>query len=402
LNTIDLRHAHRRALPPLLLTSDEGAFAHNTLKVRVPAILRETMTRNAFPPHIVASLEELHGELTAGHIRGLLEDTPDRAFWDAVSAPHIGKTWLDVPWYWAEAYFYRRILEATHYFQPGIWAGFDPFAAKKLSEWRPDAAPASVEILLSALPDHPDARLEMLLHASVWGNRTDLSYEIAAGLGGASAPQGERHLLLRDDSEAVIGYLSQHHGAKMAVIADNAGTELVMDLALIEWLLDSGAASCVHLHLKPQPFFVSDAMIADVINALDALGGDGKAAALAGRLRRLIRQDRLRLETHPAYATSLCIFEFPDDLFASLARFDLVLIKGDANYRRLVGDAHWPTTTPFAAATAYFPASLVALRTMKSELIVGLDPGQAEAAAAQDPDWMVNGKRGVIQARLPI
>jgi hypothetical protein len=38
------------------------------------------------------------------------------------------------------------------------------------------------------------------------------------------------------------------------------------------------------------------------------------------------------------------------------------------------------------------------LRTLKGELIVGLKPGQAEAVAAADPAWLVNGRRGVIQA----
>jgi len=28
------------SLPPLLLTSDAGSFAHDTLRIRVPAILR--------------------------------------------------------------------------------------------------------------------------------------------------------------------------------------------------------------------------------------------------------------------------------------------------------------------------------------------------------------------------
>jgi hypothetical protein len=142
-------------------------------------------------------------------------------------------------------------------------------------------------------------------------------------------------------------------------------------------------------------------MPADFLNALDALdavGGD--ARALAQRLRGALRQGRLLIETHPAYATGLFFFELPDDLFAVLGQFDLVFLKGDVNYRRLVGDAHWPPTTSFARATAYFPAPLVALRTLKAELIVGLEPGQAEETAAQDPEWLINGKRGVIQARL--
>jgi hypothetical protein len=74
-----------------------------------------------------------------------------------------------------------------------------------------------------------------------------------------------------------------------------------------------------------------------------------------------------------------------------------VISKGDANYRRLVGDCHWDPTTPFQIAAGYFPTTLVALRTLKAELIVGLRQGEAERFQAQDPAWRVNGKRGVIQ-----
>jgi hypothetical protein len=66
----------------------------------------------------------------------------------------------------------------------------------------------------------------------------------------------------------------------------------------------------------------------------------------------------------------------------------------------LVGDRHWPRQTPFAAVTAHFPAPVVALRTFKSELVVGLAEGQAEREEAADRDWLVNGRRGVIQAAL--
>jgi hypothetical protein len=34
---------------------------------------------------------------------------------------------------------------------------------------------------------------------------------------------------------------------------------------------------------------------------------------------------------------------------------------------------------------------------LKSRLAVGLQPGQAEAATLQDPDWLVDGKWGQIQ-----
>jgi hypothetical protein len=392
------------------MTSEPGSFAANTLAVRVPAILRDTIAANDFAPDIVAdiaaSLEDLHTELTTGRIRPLAEDAPDVAFWNRASASYFGHTWLDVPWYWAEAYFYRRVLEATGYFRPGPTQGLDPYAQTKRREWAADAAPAAVERLLSGLPGDPDdpdtveLRFEALLHASLWGNRTDLSYMIAAHLGATGGPGAERNNLLVDDSAAVYAHLREG-GGRIALLADNAGTELLMDVALIDFLLSHQLAGEIHVHLKPWPFFVSDAMIPDLADGLDALlAAGGAAAKLARRVDGHVAAGELLPRAHWASASPLFYYEMPGDLHAELAKMDLVIVKGDANYRRLLGDAHWPHETPFAAAVSYFPAPLVALRTFKSEVAVGLIPGQAEELAAVDPHWLVNGRRGVIQARL--
>jgi uncharacterized protein with ATP-grasp and redox domains len=389
------------SLPPLLMTSDPGSFAHNTLKVRVPAILREAIELNDFPSSIAGSLETLHDELVRGRIRGLQEEAADRAFWDEVSEPYIGRTWLDVPWYWAEAFFYRRILEATRYFQPGPWQGYDPFAPKKRTEWAPDAAPATADAFLRGQPEVAEIRFERALHASLWGNRTDLSYAVAAHLGGATAPQEEIGNLLADDTAILWQRLAGDGAGSAAIITDNAGTELVMDLILADLLLAEMLAGSVCLHVKPQPFYVSDVMARDVLDAVEALPGGGeKAGSLAGRLQRYLQEGRLQVLDHWSYASSLFFFQLPDDLRHVLDAMDLVLVKGDANYRRLVGDVHWPPDTSFVRATGYFPAPVAALRTFKSEVVVGLRPGQAERLDADDPEWRVNGRRGVIQARL--
>ena len=388
-------------LPPAILTSEAGSFARYTLEERVPGILRETITLNAFPDDIRGALEELYTELTAGVIRDLREDAPDRAFWNAVSAPYIGRTWLDVPWYWAEAYFYRRLLEATRYFQPGPWEGVDPFGPKKATELAPEAAPQAAKALLRHLPGDPAARVEMLLHACLWGNRADLSYEVASRLGRPTGARDERSNLLVDDTARFRDFLRTGACRRLAILTDNAGTELLMDLALVDHLLGRNLVAEVHLHLKPQPFFVSDAMRQDVTAGLEALEREGDvASALAQRLRRHVASERLRLFAHWHYTTSLFFFQMPEDLHNVLAGMDLVLVKGDANYRRLLGDAHWSPATPFASATSYFPAPIVALRTLKAEIIVGLKPGEAERLQREDPAWLVNGQRGIVQARL--
>ena len=88
----------------------------------------------------------------------------------------------------------------------------------------------------------------------------------------------------------------------------------------------------------------------------------------------------------------------PLSLARDLGNASLVIVKGDANYRRLVGDRQWDATTPLEdVVSPWFPAPLAALRTLKAEIAVGLRSGQAEAAAAQDAAWWTSGKYGSIQ-----
>ncbi|UCC50900.1 MAG: DUF89 family protein, partial [Anaerolineaceae bacterium] len=75
----------------------------------------------------------------------------------------------------------------------------------------------------------------------------------------------------------------------------------------------------------------------------------------------------------------------------------LIISKGDANYRRLLGDRHWPYTTSFQAIMAYTPAPLLALRALKAEVAAGLSPEQIARLNKEDEEWMVNGRWGVIQ-----
>jgi hypothetical protein len=187
----------------------------------------------------------------------------------------------------------------------------------------------------------------------------------------------------------------------VAIIADNAGTECLMDLALADHLLALGVPT-VELDLKNHPFFVSDTTVPDIGDALAALAGSGRAetVALGERLRGHLGAGRLRLMTHPFYTSSGFFPQLPADLRAHLGRFGLVVVKGDANYRRLCSDARWAPETSFAAVVADFPAPLLALRTMKAEVVVGLAPGTAARLGAVDARWMVNGQRGLVQARL--
>jgi hypothetical protein len=386
-------------VPPSWSAAEVGSFAWDTVKRRMPEILADTRQRLGDVPELVdAALSELDAELRTGRLRGLHEATADRADWNAAAAPHIGAPWQQLPWYFAESFFYRRILEATGYFG-GKLAGRDPFASHKAEEWAPAEGPRRAADLMAAAPRAPFDRLRALLLGSLWGNRADLSYNVAKALG---AFMGAAEDLLVDDGGAVVELIEQRRPNLITVIADNAGTECLMDLALIDHLLGPLGVPAVELHVKDHPFFVSDTIAADVDAALLALADSGRAetTAMAKRLAGWRGSGRLAVRSHPFYTSSGFFPALPVDLRAELGRSGLVLIKGDANYRRLCSDAHWAPETPFADVVADFPAPICALRTMKAEVVVGLPAGLAAQLTARDPRWMVNGRRGLIQARL--
>jgi hypothetical protein len=152
------------------------------------------------------------------------------------------------------------------------------------------------------------------------------------------------------------------------------------------------------------PTFVSDATAADVRHTIAALASaaPGSAVSATGeRLTALMADQRLSILDHHFWTSPLAFWELPAELRSALASSQLIVSKGDANYRRLLGDRHWPFTTPFEAIMAYAPAPVLALRSLKSELAAGLQPGQIDELNDNERDWMVNGRWGLIQFVRP-
>ena len=383
------------ALPPPLMTSELGSFARHTIVERKPTIIQRVIGENAYPVEIVEELEALRSEIAGSPVQPLGGSDSDVAFWNREWGRFRGKTWLELTWYFAETYFYRRLLEAVGYFQPGPWHRHDPFGNQKRRQEK-EAVAWFQDNRAPALEASQDAALVSLLHSSLWGNRTDLSnLTVSRGVRDGMVVDRERHQVIIDHTEQVAALISS--GAdRIDFVNDNTGRELLLDLALAEFLLSERWARQIVFHLKENPFFVSDAMPVDVEETLAALLADTLGSRLSGHLAA----GRLVLRDHPFWTTCLMFRQMPPDLVDDLTQSDLVIIKGDVNYRRLLDDRHWPPEASLESIVSYFPSALLVLRTLKGEIVVGLQPGQADELAAQDPTWMINGKRGIIQLAI--
>jgi uncharacterized protein with ATP-grasp and redox domains len=380
-------------LPPFLMTSDPGSFAQRTIKQRKPLIIDRILSHNNYTPQIRKALETFKEELSGHRIKFLTEETSDRAYWDDELQPWEGKTWLEIPWFLAETFFYRRILEIVKYFLPGPWQGKDPYELLKTHAIF-DAIPTFNNFYQPQASQPNFKSFRNFCYQSLWGNRGDLSnlHVFNTEMG----PQTEYIVL--DNTEAGYQFIYKNSG-RIAYFLDNTGKELFFDLAFIDYLLTSNLAKGMTCFLKNQPFFVSDARPKDLEKSLHAMRASTKKEIrdLAERIDQFINTKQIVLQSPPFLTTGRMFHQLPKTLHNQLASHDLVILKGDVNYRRLFGDRHWPPTTPNAQAAAYFPTNVFSLRTLKAEIILGLSNQKLQAIKSQgDPEWLINGKRGMV------
>lgn len=389
----------QRDLPPEFLIRDEGSFGWGVFHQRHPALIQQLCASLPYSPEQRAALDALVQESRFGVVQEPAAEGPGRQSWLAWGQLYFGHPWRDVPFLWAESYFYRRLLEAVDFFAPGPWQGVDPFASLKAAELRDPALEPDFAWLDNLNDAGQRESFNALLLAALYGNRADLGFRLGSSAG--QLQNGRHEQLISDDSAKVWSYLSDHAPLSIIIVLDNAGRELLADLLLTDHLLTANLASTIILHTKPTPYYVSDAVTADVRDCFVRLAAMPGAPGQAGhRLQQATAAGRLRIDTHAFYCAPVSFHYMPNDLARTLASAGLTIFKGDLNYRRLVGDREWDPTLPFAPATASLPSPTIALRTLKSDVIVGLDRDTVTHLAAVDPAWRTNGTRALVQAAL--
>lgn len=372
--------------PEPLRTDGTNAFARFSMAVRVPRILRDTVEQGRHLPALPRdALLRLAEEIEAdAPLPAPSPEAPDHEAWAEAHAEHAGESWQNGEWFHTELAVYREVATRV-----GFWVhGLDPFTPAK----REEADGARLGTILEAALAGGHRREERLmhrLHACLWGNRIDLSYTVAA-----DRERRDEDLLVDDSSRAVERLASSRD---VHLVADNAATELALDLALVDAVLEAPDAR-VTVHVKAQPVFVSDALVADVEHLLDTLERrGGEPAATSRRLRVARSERRLSLVPDLFWTGPRFLWQAPPALAGVLGSADVVIVKGDANYRRVVGDAIWPPAATFADAASYLDGTVVCVRTLKSDALVGVPEAICRTLDAREPRWRIDGSRGVIQ-----
>jgi hypothetical protein len=419
-------------LPEPILSETPGTWAYDTMSRRVDAeILQRTYDENkeefespAFAD-VLKRFNALRTELQSAGNNKLtyLEDLPDGASeerqreyaeWKQLLEPFVSKgdTWLSAPWLVTEFYVYRLLMQALGYWDP-VSAGYqyDPFAKQKEAGLL--SSVGSAEAMLAKLPTMPKTKEGITLAAAfaLWGNKMDLSLWPADAANSnvdvfSSILASASENLLHDDSPALSDLcdkLRAKGGGNVDIIVDNAGFELVTDLALAQHLVESGIAKVVTFQLKSHPTFVSDALEKDLRDTVTHYANLDTTQFPSAQASGKIWQQFLDNGSWVCNEDNFWVQPFPMwDMTEPLRtdmkeRCDLAFVKGDANYRRLLGDRMWGFTAPFPDVVgAYFPCPVCALRTLKAELGCGMDAAQVEKAKGLDDSWLVNGRFGVV------
>lgn len=294
----------------------------------------------------------------------------------------------------------------------------------------------------------------------LWGNATDLSlltnltYTDIQALQGSSARKSQEANILVNDLPSAFSHLLRAQAQKpnaerrVDIVLDNAGFELFVDLVLAGYLLEAGLATQIVLHPKSIPWFVSDVTLKDfgaLLNALadpqrfyrtvasdgstDAKTDEGTGKPLSESEEKSLKvlfehwstlhaEGRLVIRPNRFWTHAGSYWRMPTiapELYRDLQESELVIFKGDLNYRKLTGDCAWDVRTGFQEAIGPLAGgggdkglNVLALRTCKADVVVGLGEGVDERVKATEGGggdsgarrWAWSGKWALVQSSL--
>jgi damage-control phosphatase, subfamily III len=203
----------------------------------------------------------------------------------------------------------------------------------------------------------------MLRFVEFWGNAPDLSllttlkFEDLERLHGEKATEAQQQNIVLNDMNKSLEIVESLKGAqtlssttlvRIFIFMLIIGFELFVDVFLAAYFLEIGVARTIVYHPKDFGWFVSDVLPADFDSLFDLLSRDAitdtpqhKEDLLFLRHRWLNKSGQIKTRTDPFWTTPYSYWRMPTfapELNKVLQESDLVIYKGDLNYRKLVAD----------------------------------------------------------------
>ena len=386
---------------------------------------------------IKSKIKSLKTDMNAN---GVLYPLPDDGGSDVIQYNQELETlsrpsWHNAPWLYSECYMYR-LMHTFFTMSTPYWQKFDMFVndKRKALVGSKKGAIELVKRFREVLKAEADgtvkdestqrAIFEEMVQICLWGNATDLSLltslsveQLESRQGKAMRDKAKANVLVNDTTqveELLTKLKSQSSSDAIHIVLDNAGFELLADLVFAGYLIESGYAKKIVLHGKHMPWFVSDVNDHDLTDLVEGFASgsifpeidpaDKQEVIEAGKYwESLLKSGQMSFVAESFWTTAHSYGRMADvdpELFEQLAGADLVVYKGDLNYRKLTYDGLWPHSTSFREAMGPLTTKQLGgkgqrtfvLRTCKADVAVGLKPGQEKDLPG---DWTRTGKYAV-------
>ncbi|XP_060841275.1 damage-control phosphatase ARMT1-like [Rhopalosiphum padi] len=334
-------------------------------------------------------------------------------------------TWFDTEWLFTENYLYIRIKEIFE--KTKMLKDYDPFKQLKYKAFDES------EITMIAIADFLNPQFSkkeldnknlktlfiQILKICLWGNRFDLSLNIGKSKNITEDPLEAvvslDKYILTDHSDEIWNTLNASNDKNpkiIDIILDNSAYELFTDMCLADFFITYGFAETVVFHGKSIPWYVSDVTKPDFEHFLNRLINECASSALqqiGNRWNNYYKTGKFVIECEEFWTLPHCYSTMAtedSELYKKLACSQLLIFKGDLNYRKLIGDINWSPSTTFKSALCQFqPTAVVALRTLKCDCVCDLNCDYETKIDETDKDdnylcstnyWQVNGKYAVV------
>ncbi|SCM00346.1 conserved protein, unknown function [Plasmodium chabaudi adami] len=427
----------KEKLPGPLTCEKANTMENDTIIRRIPETIlkrvREENSEYGQNKNIEESLEKLNNLLINSDkcTYEMLECNIDNKFWNFLLSDFIKREIkiLNNTWLFNEYYFYRYLncvydFEKTNY-------DFFFYEKKKSIIHNKDLIEEICKCsknLIEMYNNNPNDQVKIFsifFFFSLWSNQFDLSWN-------ASKNQNEEnqnnendikkkslkqkkfsfdtknidHLynsfylenILDNDISRVYKDMVSKKNKRFDIVLDNMGIELICDLCFLYFIYQYFDE--IYIHTKKFPLFVSDNMTKDIKYTLDILSSDEQypnSVFMAKNWKQLIDSNKWKVQDNVYWNLPLPYWIMPKTLLEEMKESSFVCFKGDANYRRCLGDLHFDFSKPSKDVLNYFPFSVIALRCLKSPVCCGIDKSIVDEMNKKSTDWSNYGEYAILQ-----